>query len=195
MNKYIKWIAGVLGTILLGAIGSGVWDWVLSDAFSWLGNFVLTTGSSLSQTYLDSLYQDIWKGSSYSYLKEIYNLTFVIYLMLPFIMVLARKKRLETSKTNKPKKAPNKYKLAIMICAIGVMLVIKVWETTFSVKSATVLQANISIITPYISTEKALELNSLLNSVDSQKKAITLKEAINSLANENNVKIHTMEFI
>lgn len=195
MNKYIKLVAGILGTILLGAIGSGVWDWVLSDAFSWLGNFVLTIGSSLSQTYLDSLYDDIWKGSSYSYLKEIYILTFVIYLMLPTLMVLSKRKRLERSKNSKPRKAPNKFLLAIMICAVGVMLVIKVWETSFSVKSATVLQANISIVSPYITTEKALELNSLLNRVDNQKKAIELKEEIKVLASDNNIKIHTMEFI
>ena len=169
MNKYIKWIIGIIGTILLGAIGSGVWEWILSDLFSWIGTFVLSTMSSISQVYLDSLYKDIWKGAEYSYLKEIYVFTFVLYLMMPVLFILARRrcrktKQKEKPEINKDKKPPSLFLLLIFISILTVMLTIKIWETTFSVQTASVFRANIEIIAPYISQKDTLSIMSPLKS-------------------------------
>jgi hypothetical protein len=52
----IKIILGAVATILLGAIGSGVWDRLLSPGLKILGNLVTTILSSISDKYSDSIY-------------------------------------------------------------------------------------------------------------------------------------------
>lgn len=52
----IKIILSFFATIILGAIGSGVWEKVLSPLLSYLSKGVTSTLSSLSSTYADSIY-------------------------------------------------------------------------------------------------------------------------------------------
>ena len=194
MNKYTKWFIGIIGTILLGAIGSGVWDWILSGFFSWLGVSLLSIASGISQAYLDLLYKDVWRGAEYSYLKEIHVLTFVIYLMMPVILFFSRSAR-KTKKTNEPKKLPNLYVLVVLVSALAITLTIKVWETSFSVRTASVLTANINIVKPYIINEDAMKLESMLYRVKDQKSAVKLKNSIEKVADEHGADIHSMDFI
>jgi len=191
LRTYFKWFLGIVGTVLLGAIGSGVWDWILSGFFSWLGASLLSIAGGISQTYLDLLYKDIWKGPNYAHLKEIYILTFVIYLMMPVLLVFSRKKR----KVSKSKKPTNLIALLFLSASLAVMLTIKIWETTFTVKAASVLKANIFIVKPNISSEEYFNLESMLYSVKDEKSAIELKDSIVSISEKKNIKIHSMDFI
>ncbi|APJ16773.1 TPA: hypothetical protein ACRTM4_003555 [Aeromonas hydrophila] len=52
----IKVIGAGLATILLGAIGSGVWEKLLSPGLKNLSEFTTKSLSSISQTYSDSIY-------------------------------------------------------------------------------------------------------------------------------------------
>ena len=159
MNKYTKIILGAIGTILLGAVGSGVWDWVLSGFFSWLGNSFVTLVGTLSDSYVDSLYKDIWKGDSYPFLKDIYAFTFAVYLMLPVLVILLKRtpQRRNSENSNNRKKR-HLYTLLIMLFALFVTLTIKVWETAYTVKVAQKLNANISILAPHIENVELLTL-------------------------------------
>ncbi|QOY53140.1 hypothetical protein [Candidatus Sulfurimonas baltica] len=58
MNSYLKIIAGMLATIILGAIGSGFWERILSPGFDKLQYFVVNKISFFYTGYLDSIYED-----------------------------------------------------------------------------------------------------------------------------------------
>ncbi len=61
-TKANKWVIGILGTILLGALGSGLWDLILRDFFAWIGRFVLT-GLTLGFTSIrEGFYAEIAQG-------------------------------------------------------------------------------------------------------------------------------------
>lgn len=55
-NNIIKALLGIIATIILGAIGSGVWEKVLSPLLAYLSGLVSSTLSSLSSTYSNSIY-------------------------------------------------------------------------------------------------------------------------------------------
>ena len=57
IKNVIKIILAAIATILLGALGSGVWEKILSPFLSYIGNVITTTASSLSSTYSDSIYR------------------------------------------------------------------------------------------------------------------------------------------
>ena len=195
MHIYLKWLVGILGTILLGAIGSGVWDLILSDFFSWLGGVVLNLVSSMSQSYLDSLYEDIWRGEEYLFLKEIFSVTFVTYLMVPMLFILSRG-WLHTKRSSSDKKRISSlYVFAIMGFSVLVMLTIKVWETGFSSKTASVLSANIIIVRPHVSELDSIKLEAQLKAINNQEKAINIRRAIEKIAADKDIKIHNMNFI
>jgi hypothetical protein len=191
-----KWTFGILGTILLGAIGSGVWEWILSDFFSWLGSSFISLASSLSQTFVDSLYKDVWKGQNFPYLREVYSLTFVTYAMLPAMFgVFARKLKSNNNNASTNNKRPNLYILIVIICAAGVMMTIKIWQTSFTARVASTLQSNTIILGPYITSSERIELESNFSVIETELKAIELKNKLVKFALKHQVKLHDMDFM
>ncbi len=61
-SKYLKWIIGVFGTIILGAIGSGLWDLVLKSLWFSMSKFFLEIISSIFSSFKSATYKDISKG-------------------------------------------------------------------------------------------------------------------------------------
>jgi hypothetical protein len=59
-----KWILGIIGTILLGAVGSGLWDVALKYVFSEIGRGILTGLSLGFGAIRDSCYLEIAKGQT-----------------------------------------------------------------------------------------------------------------------------------
>ncbi len=61
-KKLHYWFGGVLGAILISAIGSGVWLRFLSPALSWFIDVVIQSLSFISGTFKDSIYREAAKG-------------------------------------------------------------------------------------------------------------------------------------
>jgi hypothetical protein len=195
IQNFKKWTFGIIGTVLLGAIGSGIWDWILSDLFSWLGSAFISFASSLSQTFVDSLYKDVWRGQNYPYLREVYILTFVIYIMLPFMFSAFSARLRRDRKTEENRSKRNIYIAVVMICSMAVMMTIKIWQTSFTERVASTLYANTLILVPYVSDVERADLKARLASVDSEFTAVELKNKLESLSIEHKVKLHGMGFM
>lgn len=73
ISGWKKATLGIVGTILLGALGSGLWELALRPAGQWLGNGVLTAASLGSSALKDQVYIDAAKG----YHEESANSSFV----------------------------------------------------------------------------------------------------------------------
>jgi hypothetical protein len=61
-NKYLKWFGGILGAIILGAIGSGVWESILKHLLTSTRDFFLNIVSLGIKSYKDATYSEIGKG-------------------------------------------------------------------------------------------------------------------------------------
>lgn len=61
-SKFGKWTLGILATILLGALGSGLWDVLLKGAFGAVGRGILTVITFGYTNLRDSSYLEIAQG-------------------------------------------------------------------------------------------------------------------------------------
>src|SRR5262245_29883165 len=59
IRKYILWL---LGMVLLGAIGSGAWERILSPLLTYLSGAALRAIGSVSESFKDSIYYDAAEG-------------------------------------------------------------------------------------------------------------------------------------
>ncbi|MGD1396438.1 hypothetical protein ACP6IB_26525 [Vibrio harveyi] len=197
MNKFFQWTLGIIGTVLLGALGSGLWELFLADALVFIGKGILSILSSLSSTYLDSLYKNIWKGSDYSYLHEIYVLTFVTYLMMPILIIRSNRVRGNQRKEGDDSKTPKSkyFKLLVLLSALAITLTLKVWETSFSVEKATKFRANIEILKADITVQEYDQLCALLYQVTDRQSALKLNERIDKYAHKHGVVLHDIDLM
>jgi heme/copper-type cytochrome/quinol oxidase subunit 2 len=196
VNKYVKVGLGIIGTIFLGAIGSGLWELFLSGFIRWLGSSIIGLAASVSQVYLDSLHKDIWRGAEISILKEIYIIVFVIYLVVPIITVISVNKlkaRKSSESKERTKNSPNIYLLSVVLTAVLFSLMLKVWKTEYAINISSAMRANIDILSPAIDSGERLNLLAMLSNIKDQHSAITLQAELIKIAEEKQVKIHNMD--
>lgn len=62
MNKLYKAAGAILGAIILGAIGSGVWQYMLDPIFKGGTKFILELATLGVESYKDDLYVEVSKG-------------------------------------------------------------------------------------------------------------------------------------
>ena len=92
IEKILKILFGIVSTIILGAIGSGVWERLLSPALGEFGNFLTTTISSISERYSNSIYTDASFVISYDQSRVVVLLLMFFVLTGLFIYAVFQKK-------------------------------------------------------------------------------------------------------
>lgn len=58
-----RWILAILGTIVLGALGSGLWEVLVKPGLAWAGGAVLTISTLGLDSLRDQIYADVAIGS------------------------------------------------------------------------------------------------------------------------------------
>lgn len=113
INNWIKISLGIIGTITLGAIGSGIWERFLSPltdgTFSYVGQII----GNFSDTFKDEIYSDVGKGSTMALGKFsvlIYAFYLLMILVSPFLylilfgLIFSKLRNRINPKSKKPKK-------------------------------------------------------------------------------------------
>lgn len=57
-----KIVATIVGTLVLGALGSGLWDVVVKPGGRWMGRAILTAATLGSSGVKDAVYREAAKG-------------------------------------------------------------------------------------------------------------------------------------
>src|SRR5260370_37201259 len=63
MTPIWKWALAILGTILLGALGSGLWDAIFRPLLPWLGELLLNVGTLGLEQLRDGIYVEVARGT------------------------------------------------------------------------------------------------------------------------------------
>ena len=62
LNITVKWILGIVATILLGALGSGLWSLVFNPLFKRFGKFFMSVSSLGLKSVQNQIYAEVAKG-------------------------------------------------------------------------------------------------------------------------------------
>jgi len=203
ISKFKKSILFVFGTILLGAIGSGLWDWVLSDLLSWIGNTIVTLFSSLSHSYRDTLYKYINKGPLYPLIEQPFLFWFMaivvvmfIAFMRPYMRFKSIKEKLSGADKETGESTDDKIekisrllnrRLLPLIGILVVFILLQAWQAMYQHKAALFIETSIEILAPYISTNEVLVLKSKYRQIDNSNKYYELVEILNKHASNSQI--------
>ena len=85
-HKALSWILGIVGTLIVGGLGSGVWEVVLKPMFSFLGNGVINFLVNKSTNFSNEIYQTISIRSLDRFQAKIYAL--MVFSLATFLFCL-----------------------------------------------------------------------------------------------------------
>jgi hypothetical protein len=88
-SKSVNLIMWVAVTVFLGALGSGLWETVVSPVFSFLGGLLVQLLSQVSEAYSDSLHSRIGRDGVYILSRLPQRLAFFVLMLSPWALVMA----------------------------------------------------------------------------------------------------------
>ena len=94
----LKWSWGIIGGIFLGALGSGLWEKILSPTLLWLFEKASYLLNSISSNYMDSIYNEASNGfhEYYSFHEYLgfWEIVIFFYIYLLYILTKSNTKTL-----------------------------------------------------------------------------------------------------
>jgi hypothetical protein len=171
-------IQGAAVTILLGAIGSGVWQFGLAPVFDRLLNVVANVLGDLLRVYRERLYSELGAGGQHTFGREVYTFLMSLLVSLQVIGILAliliRGRMIGRPAMDKVYRFVPNYLLRSngafrVFISVGVLstlaLSLQVFERTYRVQTVTWIERSIEIIHPSLSEPAFLHIRSEYRSV------------------------------
>lgn len=175
--KWYRSPIGIIGTIFLGAIGSGLWDVFLKNVL--ISTYVMTSTAigSVFSGYLDSIHEDIGKANA----NEVSVMLFLLLMLtIVFLNILGARfiflsyKRIKSDQPQKRFFFPSPKNMRRMVVAVVSMSAFNViayshhaFETLYRLRAITWTERSIEIIRPSISDQDFLKIRAMYRSVDS----------------------------
>lgn len=197
-----KFVLGIFSTILLGAIGSGLWDIVLKSFYTWLGRELLTFVTLGLSSVKNSIYQDIAKG-----LHEIPSLRIFLYLIVviftlcstPVVLFFLRsfalklRDKLDTMDNENLTK-----KLSIFVYILFIVqmfcisiLLVRFLMLSYTNSAITHFQQSYSICRPYLGENEDKMIASRFSQIKNKDDYISVISKLELIAKKNNITLPT----
>lgn len=199
-----KTILTILGTILLGAIGSGIWDWILADALTYAGNAVLKLFSMAFSGYLNALYKEVGKGSMYSMISSIFTMFFMLIIIFPAVAVMAINKKINMLVKQKCEQDDEtksvdekidkitklfKYRLLPVFGILVVIVTLQIWQVSYTNSASNFIERSIDIVSPYVSSTERMVLISEYRSILNADGFYEIKNKLHELALKHSLEL------
>ncbi|MCW5204104.1 hypothetical protein VU12_14345 [Desulfobulbus sp. US4] len=200
MNKekifsFLKWASG---TILIGALGSGLWELFLSDFLSWLAYIVIEIAGAFSAEFKDSLYDRVSNGPIASILRVPLVLIIATAITIPIAMLLfallLRLARAEknTSGAESSDDGEREIRHNAPIAAMSLFIVFIcfiTFQSLYMAKAASFIEKSIEIVAPHIEERSRLELRAQYRSIKNAESYHQLYSQLRDLEKRLDVKL------
>ncbi|HCG6867301.1 TPA: hypothetical protein NJ279_002116 [Vibrio parahaemolyticus] len=195
MNKLIKVIVGFLGTILVGAIGSGVWERLLGPVFDLFMSMVNRVLFSISSTYEDSIYKSASTFTDVARLNGWFLLLFAV-LCVVWINTIANsdnnKSRFSLLRQTFEVYFRSKSAMVVALFLFGLCFFLFSRESSIlKVKKYAI--DSMEIVRPYITHDEYLKLRSDFLLVDSKASFQDFHHRIDTAAEKGGVELGSFE--
>lgn len=159
MNKWIKMIAAAVVTIILGAIGSGLWERFLSEFFDVVVNLLIELLDSIFTSYQDGIYESASLGFREEHSIFIASMIYMFVPMSYYILLMryyiSRAKRRNNSELKIFVHSKNVYKfLWVMTISAVIFSLLVVTKKSYTNRVISYSLRSIDIVRPYISEKE-----------------------------------------
>ena len=210
-NTYpkIKYLFYFAGTLVVGGLGSGVWEYILKPLFSNGVDFILDLSTLGIETFKNSVYEEISQGFSEKNSIKIYNLfitllmgSFVIFFLLMFDRIKAIKEKLILTENTEEKKEKKNIELEVSNIEIKLRIFIFLTSCFFLIlliytKKLDYINNSIiyytklkDITSPYVSDLELKKITSNFAQIKNKNDYVSLINKLHSISEENNLKIN-----
>jgi hypothetical protein len=199
-NRAAKWVLGLLGAILVGAIGSGVWQGLLGPALRGAGIALLNLVALGFKSYKDSVYQQVAVDSPSRGAMELYFLlNFIVLFALGFVMgALSRMWRDSVRGSRRPPEDETSSSAKRMLVFSYVVFVIFGVVAVFcTINSAKVNYINsallnyhqaLRVVSPYLNEQERLTVESQFAQIRTRQDYVDILDKLDRVAQEHGQK-------
>lgn len=196
-KKKILWLAG---TLLIGALGSGLWEALIKPGMLWFVTLMLDLGTLGLSSLRDEIYLDVAKGSyDRSGLTLLYFATVLLCAILtaPIMFALFFRKLDENGRpTSKLYRAfsnswafSDAWNLFTVPSILAVILFVNLFRVDYTVRAATYVDQLIRITSPYITEQDRLLYQSELSQVSNRDDYVRLVSKVKIVAASHKLRV------
>lgn len=190
-NKVLGTLAGIVSAILLGVLGSAIWELILRPIVTpqWL-NLI-----SIATLGISSIQNGVYRGVATGFDPKLYTSTY--YLLQEITLITISIAILASFSGNKIEQILQrqvigiklKYSLAIVLFAVAISIFI-IWSLeVYESEAVSHIQQALTICSPYMSEEKVKEINSEIARIDSRNDYVVLEKKLREIADKQNIEI------
>jgi hypothetical protein len=191
-NKIVSWIIGTFGVIILGAIGSGVWQILGEPIVDLIAKFIINSMGLIFSTYKDSIYSTASLGFHESSANNTYVLLLLLISCIPVSFLLGRRLG-KTTKNTSPEIKNKTLRIFKGFVIINIILMVSMSlniVTKINYVASVILYVEVSLdrLAPYESPSKLAELKAQFREVTTATEYYQLYDDIEALIKSNGLK-------
>ncbi len=195
LKYYLKIFLGLIGTIFLGAMGSGLWERVFSPLFDKLMELSINSINFFFFTYKDSIYNEVSNGFHEYYSLQLWTLLLLLIPML-YVRILA------IHPVQKQEKKNLSFITLFLVSKKGYWFIVGITFLVLAIMSFSMLRhkyinstityatTSMEILKPYITEQEYILLRSQFFSISNSKQFENFYIKINDLAKKNTLELH-----
>lgn len=188
----LKWSWGIIGGIFLGALGSGLWEKILSPTLLWLFEKASYLLNSISSNYMDSIYNEASNGfhEYYSFHEYLGFWEIVIFFYIYLLYILTKSNTKTLSKIVASINIIRLRKIFISLSIFVIMLsVFNISRTIYINNIITKTLSNIEIVSAVIEDKEYKMLKSKFHSMMNENDYLQLQKKITEIAEKHNLRL------
>lgn len=185
LKKKALWLAG---TLLVGALGSGLWEAALKPSLFWVGTFVLDVATLGLTSLRDGLYEDVAKGS---YERASVMIMALFFGLLSGAIFGVSMKYLVRKSANisidEPLTRTRRWLPIAIAIAYSMILMIQCFRIMYIVRASNHLDQMMRIISPYASEEQILLLDSHIARMKTRDEYLTVADELHAMSKSQGI--------
>ena len=193
MNRILRWLGGIAGVLILGALGSGLWEKVLSPLLSAASAALVGTISRFSRTYEDSIYALAAKGapSSAALFGDLLILLVMMLALICFTTPSVRRIFVEvmalTERSYRARLAMNLNSLLCLALVASTLVSVSKLTVASQIESRTL--RSMDILRPMIGEPSYIRFRANFYSMGTEQDFATLKSLLDAQAQRYKISI------
>jgi len=197
MEKILKIIMFVVVTIVLGAIGSGLWERVLAPLFDNLVQYTNYLMNMCSNIYKDSVYREVGNGFREYSSVTMHTLILMVMPMSYWFATLQIRKLLRSESDDKLSSKfasflvskKGYYSLLLLTISLSIAIFISIAKIIYVNEVITYSFRSLNIVAPYLPDQEIENLKSRFYSIQSASDFYAFNERLLAVANKDHVHL------
>ena len=205
-SRALKVVFGIIATIFLGAIGSGLWDVLLRHVFARVSDAFLSLASALFRGYVDLLYRDVSRNSTLSLSALPYTAIVGLAVFAPWASIwlgLRTLRKLDRDIATPPenitpeKLAARAAKLRRSFLRLGIPIALlssiaymeMFFRDTHAIRAELFIERSIEIVSSAIDEKERLQLRSQFRAIETAADFYKLEDRLRGIAKRESLTL------